>query len=391
MIIAIFVILTLLLLPDLYIYGMFLRNIPLVWKFLFFAPSVVALLSILSVKFFGMNHTVTTIFLFVLLCFVLPKIIFTCISLIAKLFGIWSISTYNVTTIIGIVVASAVSIMGLYGLTIGWKHLESKHVDLYFDNLPDAFDGYKIAHLSDLHVGSYGDKTQFIQRIVDQVNKENPDIVVFTGDIVNTEPEELMPFTQTLSHLRAKDGVFSVLGNHDYCLYGDRSRWSNVREGGLKVAEIERSMGWNVLMNKSTTVERDSAKIAIAGVENTGKPPFPKIGNLQAAVEGITRYDTTTCDKNTFTILLSHDPSHWRMEILPKTDIPLTLSGHTHAAQLKIGKWSPVRWLYKEWGGLYQSDNQQLYISEGIGGTLPFRFGANPQIIFITLHKRVTK
>lgn len=388
MIIAIIVILTLLFLPDLYIYGMFLRNIPLVCKLLFFAPSVVALLSILSVRFFGLNNAITTIFLIVLLCFALPKLCFMVFSLLAKLLGIWSITIYNVTTIIGIVAAVVISFVGLYGLTFGWKHLETKYVDLYFDNLPNAFDGYKIVHLSDIHCGSYGNNPKFLQKVVNLVNEENPDLVAFTGDIVNTEPEELLPFTQVLSQLSAINGVISVLGNHDYCLYGDRSRWSDVREGGLKVAEIEQRMGWKVLMNESFVVERDSEKIAIAGVENTGKPPFPQIGNLQKAVSGVTEYDTVKCNENIFTILLSHDPSHWRMEVIPKTHIPLTLSGHTHAAQLKIGKWSPVKWMYKEWGGLYQSDNQQLYISEGVGGTLPFRFGARPQIVFITLHKR---
>jgi hypothetical protein len=388
MIIAIFVILTLLLLPDLYIYGMFLRNIPVVWKLLFFAPSAVALLSILSVKFFGLNNTITTIFLAVLLCFALPKLCFMAFSLIAKLLGIWSITSYNVTTTIGLVAAFVVSFVGFYGLTFGWKHLETKHVELYFDNLPDAFDGYKIVHLSDLHVGSYGNKTKFIKKIVNRVNEEHPDIVAFTGDIVNTEPEELLPFTQTLSQFYAKDGVVSVLGNHDYCLYGDRSRWSDVREGGLRVADIEYSMKWKVLMNESLVVEHDGAKIAIVGVENTGKPPFPQIGNLPKAVSGVTHYDTAKCDEELFTILLSHDPSHWRMEVVPKTDIPLTLSGHTHAAQFKIGNWSPVTWMYKEWSGLYQSDNQQLYISEGIGGTLPFRFGSSPLIVVLTLRKR---
>lgn len=388
MIIAIIVILTLLLLPDLYIYGVFFRNIPLVWKLLFFAPSVVALLSIFSVRFFGLTNTISTIFLTVLLCFALPKMLFVVFSFIAKLLGIWSITSYNVVTICGIVAASIVSVIGLYGLTMGWKQLETKHVDLYFDNLPAEFDGYKIAHLSDLHVGTYGHSTLFVDKVVNRVNEEKPDIVVFTGDIVNTEPEELLPFKNELSQLKAKDGVVSVLGNHDYCLYGDQSRWSDVREGGMQVAGIEYSMGWNVLMNESMTIERNGEKIAIVGVENTGKPPFPQIGNLPAAVIGVTSYDTIKCKENLFTILLSHDPSHWRMEVLPMTDIPLTLSGHTHAAQIKIGNWSPVKWMYKEWSGLYQVDNQQLYISEGIGGTLPFRFGTLPQIIIITLHKR---
>jgi hypothetical protein len=387
MIIAIFVILTLLLLPDFYIYGLFLRNIPLIWKLLFFTPTIVALLSILGVRFFGLNNTISTIFLTILLCFALPKMLFMVFSLIAKILGIWSLTSYNIVTICGIVAASVVSVIGIYGLTIGWKHLETKHVDLYFDNLPKEFDGYKIAHLSDLHTGTYGNNPKFIQKVVSTVNSERPDLVVFTGDIVNTEPEELLPFKDELSRLKANDGVVSVLGNHDYCLYGDRSRWSDVREGGLKVAEIEYSMGWNVLMNESMTVERDSAKIAITGVENTGKPPFPQIGNLQAAAKGVTRYDTAKCEEILFTILLSHDPSHWRMEVLPKTDIPLTLSGHTHAAQLRIGNWSPAKWMYKEWSGAYQSDNQQLYISEGVGGTLPFRFGSRPEIVFITLRK----
>lgn len=391
MIIAIIVILTLLILPDLYIYGMFLRDIPLIWKILFFTPSIVALLSIASVKFFGLTQSISTIFLAVLLCFALPKMLFMVFSLIAKLLGIWSLASYNVTTILGIVMAAIVSVIGLYGLTLGWKQLETKHVDLYFDNLPDAFDGYKIAHLSDFHTGTYGDNPKFLQQVVERVNEGKPDLVAFTGDIVNREPEELLPFTKVLSQFHAKDGVVSVLGNHDYCLYGDRSRWSDVREGGLKVAEIEQTMGWNVLMNESFVVERDSEKIAIVGVENTGKPPFPQIGNLQAAVSGVTHYDTVKCEEKIFTVLLSHDPSHWRMEVLPQTDIPLTLSGHTHAAQLKIGNWSPVKWMYKEWSGLYQSDNQQLYISEGVGGTLPFRFGTRPEIVFITLHKRVTK
>lgn len=388
MIIAIFVILTLLLLPDLYIYGMFLRNAPLIWRILFFMPSTVALLSLFGARFFGLNNTISSIFLIVLLCFALPKLVFSVFSILAKILGVWTLTGYNITTVVGLLVACAISFIGLYGLSFGWKHLEVRHVDLYFDNLPEEFDGYRIAHLSDIHCGTYGQNPRFLQKVVDRVKEEHPDIVAFTGDIVNTEPEELLPFTQVLSQLPAKDGVVSVLGNHDYCLYGDRNRWSDVREGGMKVADIERSMGWKVLLNESYVVERNGKGIAFAGVENTGKPPFPQIGNLKAAVAGITDYDTVECEEDLFTILLTHDPSHWRMEVIPQTHIPLTMSGHTHAAQVKIGKWSPVQWMYKEWSGLYQAGNQQLYISEGVGGTLPFRFGASPEIVFLTLRKR---
>ena len=286
------------------------------------------------------------------------------------------------------VVAAAVSMMALYGLVFGWKQLETKYVDLYFDDLPETYDGYRLAHLSDLHLGTYKGKTAFVEKVVQRVNEEKPNLVVFTGDLVNTDPEEIQPYVPLLSSFTAYDGVISVLGNHDYCLYGHPERWSDPREGGLQVADMERSMGWEVLMNESRILQKGPERIAIVGVENTGKPPFPQIGDLKSAVNDVTDYDTVKCDDKLFTILLSHDPSHWRMEVLPKTDVPLTLSGHTHAAQLKLGKWSPSSWMYKEWGGAYQSGNQQLFISEGLGGTLPFRFGARPQVVMITLHRR---
>lgn len=388
MLIALFIVLILFFVPDFYIFGVYLRNVALIWRILFFVPTVLGLLSVVGMRAYGMTSGLSTLFLVILLCFALPKLFFLAFSLIAKLLGIWSVTASTVFNIIGMAAACILSLMGLYGLTFGWKQLETKHVDLYFKNLPEAFDGYRIAHLSDLHVGTYNKKTAFVEKVVAQVNSEKPDLIAFTGDLVNIDPEEILPFTSMLSQLSAPDGVMAVLGNHDYCLYRNPERWSDVREGGLKVAGIERNMGWTVLMNEARVITRDTDHIAIAGVENTGKPPFPQIGSLGMATEGITRYDTTIYKKDLFTILLSHDPSHWRMEILPKTDIPLTLSGHTHGAQLKIGKWSPSRWMYKEWGGLYQSDNQQLYISEGLGGTLPFRFGARPQIVIITLHRK---
>ena len=387
MIIALFIILFLFFAPDFYIFGAVLRNVPLVWRILFFVPSVLGFASLFGMRFYGFTSAFGTIFLTALLCFALPKLAFTLISLIARLFGLWSASAYSVVNTIGIMTAFAGLLMALYGLLFGWKQLDTKHVDLYFDNLPKAYDGYRVAHMSDLHVGTYKGKTAFVEKVVRLVNEENPDIVVFTGDLVNTDPEEVRPYESLLSSLTAPDGVVSVLGNHDYCLYRNPDRWSNPREGGLQVAEIERSMGWRVLMNESFPLQRDSDCIAIVGVEHTGKPPFPQIGDLKSAVEGITDYDTIKCDEDIFTILLSHDPSQWRMEVLPKTHIPLMLSGHTHAAQLKIGKWSPSSWMYKEWGGVYQSGNQQLYISEGLGGTLPFRFGAWPQIVILTLHR----
>jgi len=388
MTIALFIALFLLLVPDIYISVVFLRNAPVFWRVLFFLPTLLGLLSMLAMFYKGFSSVFGTVFLVVLLCFALPKLAFTAFSLMAKLLGIWSPKAFSVTNHIGVVVSFLISLIALYGLTFGWKRLDTMHVDLYFDDLPEAFDGYRIAHLSDLHVGSYGTGTAFLEKVVQRTNEEHPDVVLFTGDIVNVDPSELQPFTSVLSRFTASDGVISVLGNHDYCLYGDPSRWSHVREGALKVVDIERSMGWTVLMNDHCLLSRGGETIAVAGVENTGKPPFPQIGNLRKAVMGITDYDTVRCDSALFTILLTHDPSHWQMEVLPKTHIPLTLCGHTHAAQFRLGNWSPSSWMYEEWGGAYQSDGQWLYISTGVGGTLPFRFGAWPQVVILTLHRR---
>ena len=388
MTIALFITFILFLAPDIYISATVLRHAPMVWRLLLFAPAVVGLLSLLVMFFKGFSSAYGTLFLVMLLCFAMPMLIFTVVSLIAKLLGIWSATAASVTNIVGLVVAVVASLMSLYGLAFGWKHLETEHVDLYFDDLPEAFDGYRIAHLSDLHVGSYGKKTAFVEKVVRRVNEERPDLVVYTGDLVNVDPSELPPFTALLSQFDAPDGVISILGNHDYCLYGDPTRWSHVREGAWKVVGVERDMGWKVLLNEHCLLSRGGDTIAIAGVEHMGKPPFPQIGNLRAAVEGVTDYDTVKCQSDKFTILLSHDPSHWRMEVLPETHIPLTLSGHTHAAQFQLGPWSPSRWLYKEWGGLYEAGNQKLYVSTGLGGTLLFRFGAWPQLTIVTLHRK---
>lgn len=389
MFVIIFLILLLLffITPDIYILAVYLRQAPMVWRILFFLPTVVSFLSIVGVYYRGSSSVYTLIFLFILLCIAMPKLVFMIFSLLSRLLGHWSPTAATITSVVGVIAVAAVFFVAFYGLTFGWKKLEVQHIDLYFDHLPAAYDGYRIAHLSDLHVGSYREKTGFVEKVVQRVNEERPDLVVFTGDLVNTDPHELTPYIPVLSKLTAPDGVFSVLGNHDYCLYGKPKRWADVREGGLIVADIERKMGWRMLMNDARILTRDTDRIAIVGVENTGKPPFPQTGDLQGAVKGITDYDTIKSSDDLFTILLTHDPSHWRMEVLPKTHIPLTLSGHTHSAQLRIGNWSPSKWMYEEWDGLYESGDQKLYISQGIGGTFPFRFGARPRIVIITLRR----
>ena len=366
-------------LPDLYISLVLLRGAAWWAHVMVWLPAIVTIVLLASIRFFGVSSVKMDVIVGLLLCIALPQLLFVFISLIGRLTSLaWSPAS-SAGNWAGIAVGAIVSIAMLYGLLFGWKQLTVKNIELAFDNLPTEFEGYRIAQLSDLHVGTYGSNTAFLEKVVRRVDEEHPDLVVFTGDIINTSPEEMVPFENTLSRLSAEDGVMSVTGNHDYCLYGFGERPSNPHEGAKKVVEAERHMGWQVLLNEHRLVTRDGVQIAVIGVENTGKPPFPEIGNLQGAMEGL--------PDGIFSILLSHDPSHWRMEVLPKTDIPLMLSGHTHAAQLKIGSWSPSRWFYKEWGGLYQEDGQSLFISEGTGGSIPFRLGATPEIIIITLRR----
>jgi predicted MPP superfamily phosphohydrolase len=209
------------------------------------------------------------------------------------------------------------------------------------------------------------------------VNGASPDLIVFTGDIVSISPQELRPFTETLSRLHPPCGIVSILGNHDYCTYGPRKSASEHKAQLEEVIAMQRQMGWNLLMNEHIVLRNGNDSIAIIGVENDGHPPFPARANLDKATEGI----YAGCYK----ILLTHDPSHWRRAILSHTDIPLTLSGHTHAMHLRIGGWSPSALLFSEWGGLYKENNQYLHVNTGTGSNIPFRLGAWPEITIITL------
>ncbi len=366
-------------LPDLYISLVLMRGTTWWAHALLWLPTVVAIGLLLSIPVSGASNTKISLFTGLLLCIALPQLLFLICSLIGQFFSLFlPHSTLNIFNAIGICVGVLISIAMAYGVLFGWRTLTVRHVDLTFENLPPQFEGYRLVHLSDMHVGSYGTDPRFLERVVQRVNEEKADIILFTGDIINTAPQETAPFENVLSQLQAPDGVHSVLGNHDYCLYGVQRRFNNPREGSKEVIAAERRMGWDLLLNEHRLIRRDSASIAIVGVENTGKPPFPQIGDLAGARVGI--------PDDAFQILLSHDPSHWRIEVLPDTDIPLMLAGHTHAMQFRIGHWSPASWMYDEWGGLYQQGKQMLYVSEGVGGSLPFRLGATPEIIVLTLH-----
>lgn len=371
------------LLPDLYISLVLMKDAAWWAHVLLWLPTIVVLGLMLTFKG-GISATKIQLFSVLALCFALPKIAFAVLSLLGRLLGhVWSQAAFFGNSF-GVIVASSIALLAFYGVFFGWKALTVKEVKLSFPDLPEAFDGYRIVQLSDLHVGTYGDKTAYLEKIVHRVNDEQADLVVFTGDLINLSPEEISPFEEVLSELKAKDGVLSVLGNHDYGIYGmSRRQPSDIREVATPVIEAEHRMGWELLLNEHWFIHRGADSLAVVGVENTSKPPFPNIGDLKGAMAGIS--------EGTFTILLSHDPTHWRMEVVPETDIPLMLAGHTHAMQFKIGSWSPVKWIYPEWSGLYEKGPQQLYVSEGIGGGFPFRLGTKPEIVVIALERDATK
>lgn len=377
MFVLIITLIVLFLLPDLYISLGLMRGAAWWAHLLQWLPTLVTFGLLLTVRQ-GISPVKMHLVMGLLFCVAFSKIVFVIFSLVGKLpFG----SQFSaIANGVGIVAGVCVMLMAVYGVFFGWKTLSVKKVELSFADLPAAFDGYRIVQLSDLHVGTYGNNTAFVEKVVQRANEEQADLMVFTGDLINLAPEETVPFEQVLSRLKAKDGVFSVLGNHDYCIHAMLGqRPADIREAVIPVIAAERRLGWDVLLNEHRIIHRGADSIALVGVENTGKPPFPEIGDLKGAMEGL--------PDGIFTLLLSHDPSHWRMEVVPQTHIPLTLSGHTHAMQFKIGRWSPSKWLYPEWSGLYTEGNQQLYVSEGLGGSIPFRLGTKPEIIVITLKK----
>ena len=273
----------------------------------------------------------------------------------------------------------------LYGIYKGKYNFKVLNYTLHFEDLPDAFDGYKLTQISDVHSGSFDNKEK-VSYAIDLINEQKSDAIVFTGDMVNNKAEEMEPYIEMFSRLNAKDGLFSVLGNHDY---GDYVQWESetAKQKNLDdLKAIQKQIGFDLLLNESRFVERNGQRIAIVGVENWGKGGFKKAGDLKKAVE--------TVNKDDFKVLLSHDPSHWEAQIVPDDyHYHLTLSGHTHGMQFGIEipgwfKWSPVKWRYKQWAGIYEELGQYINVNRGFGYlAFPGRVGIWPEITVIELKK----
>jgi uncharacterized protein len=271
----------------------------------------------------------------------------------------------------------------LYGFSNQYKY-QIKKVKLAFDNLPISFKGLKIVHISDVHSGSFMDK-KAVQHGVDMIMEQHADLILFTGDLVNDKATEMKDYMDVFSQLKAPMGVFSTLGNHDY---GDYVKWPiegvSKTQNLINLQKVHADLGWKLLMNEHVALEKGGEKIALLGIENWGaKARFPKYGKMDLAHAGTEKYP--------FKILMSHDPSHWDAQV--KTtypDVDLMLSGHTHGMQFGIEipgfKWSPVQYVYKQWGGLYEDAKQKLYVNRGFGFIgYPGRVGVLPEITVIEL------
>ncbi|WP_078830188.1 metallophosphoesterase [Sediminibacterium ginsengisoli] len=273
----------------------------------------------------------------------------------------------------------------IYGFGNKYNY-QVKKVKLGFPDLPAAFNGLRIVHISDIHSGSFQNK-QAVEHGIDMILQEKPDMILFTGDLVNDRADEMKDYLDVFGRLKAPMGVYSTLGNHDY---GDYVAWPSKEEKNKNLDQLKKvhaDMGWRLLMNEHILFEREGAQIALLGIENWGaKGNFPKYGKMELAYPGT--------EQAPFKLLMSHDPSHWDAEVRVKyPDINLMLAGHTHGMQFGVEnpyfRWSPVQWMYKQWAGLYAEGEQKLYINRGFGFIgYPGRVGILPEITVIQLERK---
>jgi predicted MPP superfamily phosphohydrolase len=283
---------------------------------------------------------------------------------------------------LGVGMASSLFFSLIYGFGNKYNYkLVKKQISL--NGLPSVFKGFKIIHISDIHSGSLKDK-EAVQKGIDLINQAHADLVLFTGDLVNDRAAEMEPWMDTFSQIKARHGVFSTLGNHDY---GDYVQWDSAaakQQNLQNLMQVHAKLGWKLMMNEHVKIEKDGAHIQLVGIENWGaKARFPKYGKMKEAMEGV--------NASAPIILMSHDPSHWEAQVIPEyPQVQLMLSGHTHGMQFGLEnpyfKWSPVQWVYKQWAGIYKIGNQQLYVNRGFGFIgYPGRVGIMPEITLIEL------
>lgn len=358
-------------------------------KVLFWTVSLLFIVG-LTVCYFSMpyisannSHRVISTIIGTLIALYIPKVVYILIRLIGMPITLIGQKSSNIVKGIALFVTALIFGTAVYGFTIGRYNYKINQIEVPIVNLPQNIQGVKIVHLSDLHLGSMPNGYKGIEKLVEDINKQNPDLVLFTGDMVNNTAEEIVPYIGTLKQIKSRYGVYGVVGNHDYGMYHRWGSEANKAANFRKLIEYEEQAGIRLLLNENVKIRIGRDTLLLAGVENWGKPPFPRYGKLDKALEG--REDYTT-------ILMSHDPSHWQAQVIFQ-NVPLTLSGHTHAMQMgiQIGKWkwSPSKYMYPEYDGLYNYNDCYLNVSRGQGFlAMPGRIGLRPVIDVITLINR---
>ena len=273
---------------------------------------------------------------------------------------------------VGLGLACVIIGLVIYGMTFGFSQINVRQVEFVSKDLPEAFDGYRIVQFSDAHVATFdGWLDDMVPQIVDSINAQKGDMIVFTGDLQNLRPDELAPKVAQLRQLHAPDGVYSILGNHDYATYLDCDE-ATKKKNDQKTQQLERKM-WTLLMNEHRIIRRDSDSIVIAGMENWGvQKRMPRNGDVRKTMKGIS--------PKSFTVMLQHDPNAWRAK--------MTLSGHTHGGQFSLFGWTPANFTYSECFGTYYEGDRAICVSSGLGGIIPFRLGQPGEIVVITLKKK---
>ena len=374
--------------PDLYIDRRFLRRIKgrraMLRRLLWWLPTLgmiaYTMVFVFDRQFAPSDIKILNVYLFLVGLLITPKCLFALCSAIG-----WGVKKMirrkaNYGNIVGVVMVVLNWYVLFYGSFVGFDQITVREMTYESAELPEAFDGYRIVQFSDAHVGTYiGGREHLLSAVVDTINAQCPDMVVFAGDLQNREPQEIRPFVDVLGGIKAKDGVFSVIGNHDYADYIEAT--PDIKEENEKeTRELERKMGWRLLVNEHEVVRRGADSIVIAGLDNDGDgKKFPQRGDVRKALEGVS--------DSAFVVMAEHDPTCWRRKILPESRAQLTLSGHTHAMQFMIGNWSPASFVYKEWGGVFYEGARALIVSTGIGGFIPFRFGVPGEIVVITMRR----
>lgn len=378
--VAIFFLL-MLLLPDWYIHRIYIRckKSKLYSRLLWWPTIGLLMLLALFIALHDSLHDYFGIYLIVTLCFCIPKLTFVVFSLVLR--SINKVAGLKIPHA-AISVLPAMAMLGyiLFGAIKGKENFKVREVTFTSENLPEGFNGYRVLQLSDIHSGSWKGNPEALKRAIDICNSQNADLALFTGDLVNSRSDELIEFMNIFAGLKAKDGVYSVLGNHDYGTY---VKWDSEADRIINIDSLiarENRMGWRMMNNSHTIIRRGNDSIAVIGVENSGRPPFPDYARLKEASAGT---------EGMFQILMSHDPTHWRREVLPKSDIELTLSGHTHDMQITFFGLSVSSFIYPEHNGMYMEGERGLYVNIGLGHVLfPMRLGAWPEITVITLKKK---